>query len=108
IDVRGIGGYVVGPGSSIGGRLYEVTKDAPIAPAPDWLLRLTARRNVEPKKRDFSVPLDAPGEIDNVRRYLNQLVQQGDVAIEGCGGNNRTYRLFCTFLDYVSPKLHSS
>ena len=30
IDVRGEGGYVLGPGSSIDGRFYEVIVDAPI------------------------------------------------------------------------------
>lgn len=40
VDVRGDGGYVVGPGSLHGGRgtVYTVIDDAPVAPAPGWLL----------------------------------------------------------------------
>ena len=35
IDTRSLGGYVLGPGSSIDGRAYEITNKTPIAPAPD-------------------------------------------------------------------------
>ncbi|MDQ2796020.1 MAG: bifunctional DNA primase/polymerase, partial [Actinomycetota bacterium] len=38
LDVRGTGGYVVGPGSVVGGRPYTVVRDIPVALAPDWLL----------------------------------------------------------------------
>ena len=39
IDTRAAGGYVVGPGSVIGGRRYEVVADLPIAPVPRWIMR---------------------------------------------------------------------
>jgi hypothetical protein len=56
-DIRGDGGYVVGPGSyytptdaeRAAGKLagaYAVETDAPIAPAPDWLLALLAAKPV--------------------------------------------------------------
>lgn len=39
IDIRGEGGWVVGPGSPhVSGRGYVVKHDAPIAEAPQWLL----------------------------------------------------------------------
>jgi hypothetical protein len=37
IDVRGAGGYVVGPGSQIDGETYEIDNDAQIADLPAWL-----------------------------------------------------------------------
>jgi len=41
IDVRGRGGYVVGPGSlHHTGRMYQVAADAPIAPLPEWIAEL--------------------------------------------------------------------
>lgn len=44
IDTRAAGGYVVAPGSVIGGRRYEITEDAPVAQVPRWIVReLTAR-----------------------------------------------------------------
>ncbi|MFZ3475449.1 bifunctional DNA primase/polymerase [Streptomyces sp. 2.9] len=41
IDVRGpghlSGGYLVGPGSIVGGRPYEILQDVPVAPLPLWI-----------------------------------------------------------------------
>lgn len=41
IDVRApgrrLGGYLVGPGSVVGGNRYEIGNDAPIVPLPRWL-----------------------------------------------------------------------
>jgi len=99
IDVRGDGGYVVGPGSIVDGKIYEIIDDCDLAAAPDWLLKLAAKATVEPAKRDPNVTLGAPAEIGRMQTYLTNLVEQGDVAIEHCGGNNRTYELFCKVLD---------
>ncbi len=40
IDVRGRGGYVVAAGSVVGGRGYEIERDAPVALLPEWLAAL--------------------------------------------------------------------
>jgi hypothetical protein len=40
IDVRGAGGYVLGPGSVIGGAAYTVADDSAPAPLPEWLADL--------------------------------------------------------------------
>lgn len=41
IDVRGpghrSGGYLVGPGSIVDGRPYEIVQDVPVAPLPSWI-----------------------------------------------------------------------
>jgi bifunctional DNA primase/polymerase-like protein len=37
IDTRGIGGYVVGPGSVYAGRYYMVRHHVPVAPLPNWI-----------------------------------------------------------------------
>ena len=105
IDVRGDGGYVLGPGSMIDGKPYELTENHEIAVAPDWLLKLAAKATVQPAKRDPNVELDTPGEISRVRSYLLSLVEQGDVAIAHCGGDDRTYKLFNAILDHVSEDI---
>lgn len=57
-DIRGDGGYVVGPGSTYvptpddaaKGKIagcYTIESDAPVAPAPAWLLEMLATRVVE-------------------------------------------------------------
>ena len=44
IDTRGVGGYVVGPGSVVDGRRYTTLHSAPPAAFPGWILRaLTSR-----------------------------------------------------------------
>lgn len=40
IDTRGVGGYVVAPGSRVDGLEYRVVDDAPIAALPDWISTL--------------------------------------------------------------------
>lgn len=48
IDTRATGGYVVGPGSVIRGRPYEIVADVPIAPVPRWIVReLIAKARAE-------------------------------------------------------------
>ncbi|MFI5943668.1 bifunctional DNA primase/polymerase [Streptomyces uncialis] len=42
VDTRAWGGYVVGAGSSVRGRRYEVVHDAPPLPLPTWLCDLLA------------------------------------------------------------------
>lgn len=46
IDVRApgrrLGGYVVGPGSIVGGREYVIEQDVPLLPLPVWLAALLA------------------------------------------------------------------
>lgn len=46
IDTRGIGGYVVAPGSTVGGKPYLVSYAAEPAPLPAWITRL-----IDPPKR---------------------------------------------------------
>ena len=61
IDVRGAGGYVVAPGSRIGGKPYSVMIPASPVPLPSWIAVLLLRQP-EPAQ----VP-DAPGLAARVR-----------------------------------------
>jgi len=58
IDVRGRGGYVVGPGSlHHTGRMYQVAADAPIAPLPAWVAGLlTGKQALRSTERHFHGP----------------------------------------------------
>ena len=44
IDIRGKGGYVLAPGSTVDGKPYEIADAADVAPAPQWLLDLIGRK----------------------------------------------------------------
>jgi hypothetical protein len=108
VDVKGNqggrAGYVVGPGSVIDSKAYEVIVDHPIAAAPDWLVALCAQSSSPILKRAEGVKLDDDIEVGRMRDSLVRLVAEGDVAVSGCGGNNRTYRLFADVMDYLSPE----
>ncbi len=52
IDVRGTGGQIVAPPSVSAKGPYTVLADAPIAPAPGWLLDLVRPQRPEPKPGD--------------------------------------------------------
>lgn len=72
IDTRGpgagnSGGYVLGPGSAVGGKPYTVTRDAPIEPLPDWIADLLDPPRPAPK------PIGRTPRIDD--RYLAAAVK---------------------------------
>ena len=69
IDTRGVGGYVVAPGSRVDGVEYRVIVDAPIVELPEWistLLRTPAAREARP----------APGEPLSLAAALGPLRTQ--------------------------------
>jgi hypothetical protein len=76
IDVRGAGGYVVGAGSVVGGRPYELLDGAGPVPLPRWLARLLAPRP-EPTR-----PAAAKRDTSASAR-LAGLVQAVEAAAEG-------------------------
>jgi hypothetical protein len=48
IDTRGVGGYVVAPGSRVDGVTYRILDDAPIAELPEWIGTLLRRFEPRP------------------------------------------------------------
>lgn len=78
-DLLGVGGQVVAPGSihPDTGKPYTILKDIPIAPAPEWLLRETVKKEYRPlpveRARSWS------GDIDRLPISLEtkQLIMEG-------------------------------
>jgi hypothetical protein len=111
LDTRSHGGYVLMPPSVIGqnqyennpsGGTYAVKSNNAIATLPAWIsASLAAERSSVVAGTD---KLDLPANIGRVRQTLERYVEAGDVAIEGNGGDARTFRLCCEVLDLgVSP-----
>lgn len=101
LDVRGKGGYVVGPGSRIGDRDYVVTKEAKPLPLPDWLgtaIRKTAADPAPdmPPAGGLS-DMDRPGDVARAVEYLQE---RAPLAVEGAGGDNTTYQVACRVIDF--------
>jgi hypothetical protein len=72
IDVRGVGGYVVGPGSTVGGKRYTLQESHPISVLPEAYIELCGR----PRDRtalNRAVPLvelDQPEHVKAAAYYL--------------------------------------
>jgi len=96
IDVRGDGGYVVGPGchteATPDGKTvigeYVVINDGAIRDAPDWLMsKVDAGRHRDPHAHEPLVELDLPSAIERGREFL----RAWPPAIQGEGGDHHTY-----------------
>lgn len=91
IDVRGEGGYVVGPGSvHPSGRIYEIAVDAPVAAAPPWLLDLVAGREAPPPPATPSPgPVLVTSDDERQRHERSIAKAQRELASASPGGRNR-------------------
>jgi len=83
IDIRGIGGQVVGPGSihPETGRPYEVISDVPIVPAPQWLLDLALNEPETSPQADTSggpINLESLPVPYSIKNLIKNGVEKGD------------------------------
>jgi hypothetical protein len=91
LDIRSLGGYVLGPGSIVDGREYTISHAAPTAPAPDWLVQ----RLGQPRSRS-NVSTEALANIDPdkaAQRAQAWLAAYAPVATEGQGGDAETFKV---------------
>ena len=96
IDVRGSGGYVVGPGchldSTDDGKIvageYAIFNDADIFPAPRWLMNhLTVAAKCSPPVRGLLCEFDHQESVERAREFL----VTRPPAVEGRRGDCHTY-----------------
>ncbi len=96
IDIKSTRGYVLGPGSVIAAGEYKfdpaVTE---IADAPEWLVRECGLFTEREQSPGVNIP-DAPPEIVAQAR---EWVQMQDRAIQGQGGDARTFAVACGLRD---------
>jgi hypothetical protein len=101
VDVRGLGGFVVGPGSTIGGAFYRADQpDAHLGDAPQALFAdLGSDRPAisEALARDAGrIDLDAPDAIQRATQYLIG----AEPAVEGAGGDAHTFAVAAKLKDF--------
>lgn len=95
LDIRSRGGYIVGLGSELDGKKYqgEIT---PIAEAPQWLIDACGKAN----EKEIS---NSPGIVTdlahNWERAKDFILNRADIANEGEGGDETTYRVACAVKD---------
>jgi hypothetical protein len=95
VDVRGDGGYVVGPGSlHVVGATYRIVIDMPFSDAPEWLLDLVTKR-ATPAPSEKGVSAIGPDHSfwsHYTDLFINEC-QHGMQAIEGQGGDARLFEV---------------
>jgi hypothetical protein len=97
VDTRGQGGYVLVPPSIVNGKPYRLLHDRDLAPLPDWIApRLAVVRQHAAAATDER---DTPAAVSRGLGLVRAMVGRGDVAISGCGGNNRTYQVSAELLN---------
>lgn len=96
LDIRGAGGFVVAPGSTIDGKPYRVTSAQPIAPVPQWLIEKAERYNPRERIAEPATDLDTPDNISRAKAYLTDAAP---IALEGDGGDETTFRVAAAVRD---------
>lgn len=94
IDVRGAGGYVVGAGSVIGSRTYEIADERPVEPLPRWLADLA-----DPPRRERSAAVPA-GPVSRYGRLRG--IIEAVLASEPGTRNGRLYWAACRAAEMVA------
>jgi Protein of unknown function (DUF3987)/Bifunctional DNA primase/polymerase, N-terminal len=97
-DVRGEGGYVVAPRSTIHGKPY-VLRDGPIPDLPDWVHKLaeTRRTNSSINPKEFLTEKDRPEQIAAAKDWL---LNEAPEATEGAGGDAQTLQVAFDVRDF--------
>lgn len=97
VDTRGIGGYIICPGSIVDGRPYEILDDLPLAGLPSWISEaLASRTHAARKEQTPVVDLDLESSIQAATRFL----EAAEPAVEGAGGDARTLSVAAKLKDY--------
>jgi hypothetical protein len=106
VDVRGEGGYVVAPGSTIHGVPYvseNLTNIVDLPELPEWMAQLAtaARTKSSVNAKESLVKLDQPTQIAAATAWLRD---EAPEAIEGSGGDTTTYKTACRVRDFGVTK----
>lgn len=97
VDTRGEKSYALLPPSATADGVYAWGDQRVAEDLPAWIGERLAR--AAPIVRQSSATLDAPVDVARARDYLHQKVLRAEVAVEGAGGNDYTYRLACELLN---------
>lgn len=98
LDTRGRNGYIVIPPSTFEDKPYAIAEDNPIAVLPDWVGAALARAREHVAAAE-NVSLDNGFAVSRATSLLRGYVASGHVAVEGRGGDERTYSVAAEVLN---------
>ena len=105
IDVKGEGGYVVGPGSphKTGGVYQEIP--GPLADPPPWLLELVVKKPEPLKLLTTEHRTVDPTSPEGVRAvaWAKTYLASAEAAIDGQGGSDRLFHVGCHLMYSALP-----
>jgi hypothetical protein len=93
IDTRGVGGYVVGPGSVVANRYYRIVCASPPAPLPRWLVETLRPSPARPS----ALPPDVVAvshSTDRARNYADAALRGEVQNVVGAAVGSRNQTLF--------------
>lgn len=109
IDIRGDGGFVVGPGTTVDGVDYVADEVlASVAPIPSSLAAEIERIGGRARDRDVPADKSARVELDTpkAQERATQFLTTAEPAVEGAGGDHRTFVVAATVKDFgISPEV---
>lgn len=97
VDIRASGGYVVGPGSTIDDKTYEIVNDtSPTVFNRRWVpIAKPAYAKPEDRVVEPLFDIDMPSAVQQAIDYLSR----ADVAVSGSGGNSHTFTVLANCRD---------
>jgi hypothetical protein len=111
VDTRGIRSYVLLPSSVTEDGEYswlispEPGKLLEPTPMEPWMIEWGKPRERTRMEAREDLELDQPWNVEAVSDMLQRYAAKGDVAVEGHGGDARTYKLAAEVMDYgISPQ----
>lgn len=97
LDIRSLGGYIVAPGSVVGGKTYEISQDMDIEDCPEWIVkRLSLTEDpTKPKTKTSGVDPETAR-----KKAIEYLTKESPLAVEGAGGDEATFKVAARLKDF--------
>ena len=100
LDVRSNGGYVLAPGSKVPAGEYRVAKNTPPVLPPQSLVDQCGAARQADRTDETPEGVDVEGAVDRAMAWL----ATAEPAVEGAGGDARTYAVICRVRDFGVPE----
>jgi hypothetical protein len=98
LDVRSEGGYVVGPGSTVGLQSYAIEADLPVAPIDEWFAKRCGEARAQGETVQPLVELDTPDAIARATDWLRN--EAPHVTADSGNGDVTAYKVACHVKDF--------